>query len=114
MAAITDYPTNPWRNEGWKVRKWDSDLSSEELSALIDFVSSEREKFADTDEHDGQVQALSRVLTDLSNWSSDDVAISYIYKSKPGSDDYKYGDWLYVYHFEAETGTVTEITNAFR
>ena len=45
----------------------------------------------------------------------DSALLSYLYKrNPPGTTEYRYGHWLYLYCFNIRTRTIVEITNAFR
>lgn len=112
---LTGYPTNPWANDGWKRRGWTEEATPSELTSLLDFLASERRKYAHGAEHSEEVERIDNILNDMSGWPVSDLAVSYFYKKRPGTEGFTPEvHWLYVYFLDSDAATITAITNAFR
>lgn len=111
--AMSEYPVVMWPDEGWKARTWSEPATPSELSALIGFLTEERDKYARSGKYGDEVRRIEAMIADLSEWPADSCLFSYLYKEKPGSD-FRHGDWLFFFYLDGRAGTVTEITNAFR
>ena len=111
---ISEYPVNDWSSQGWKVQKWTREVSSQELQDLLRFLRTEREKYSRSGEYQEQAQTLDRMINKLSKGLSSSSRVAYFYKTRPGTDNYLQGDWLYLYYMDRENRRLIKVTNAFR
>ena len=115
LTRLDSFPALGGAFKGWSVRTWSRELSATELPAVIEFLDNERRKYG-TEGPDGAARdRIGRVRNALLQQPMDSALLSYLYKrNPPGTKEYQYGHWLYLYYFDIRTRTIVEITNAFR
>lgn len=111
---LSTFPVS--NSQRWKVRRWTEEVTQKELASLAEFLSNERSKYATSGRYEPQVSIIDSIIAVLSTWPNNrESLVSYQYTGdRPGSADYLYGEWLYLYYLDKESATITEITNAFR